>query len=46
MQFPKIKILQLPKKYLKISAWILGILVLLLLAGGTFAYSKREGLLH
>jgi len=40
---PKIKI---SKKYLKIGAWVLGILGLLLIAGGAVAYSKREALLN
>ena len=40
---PQIKI---PKKYLKISAWVLGIFALLLVAGGAVAYSKREALLN
>ncbi len=43
MQLPKIKI---PKKYIKICAWIVGVLAILLLAGGAVAYSKREALLH
>lgn len=43
MQLPKINI---PKKYLKIGAWVLGIFVLLLGAGGAVAYSKREALLN
>ena len=42
MQLPKIKI---PKKYLKIGAWVLGIFLLLLLVGGAVAYNKREALL-
>ena len=43
MQLPKIRI---RKKYLKIGAWVLGIIVVLLFAGGAVAYSKREALLH
>lgn len=43
MQLPQIKI---PKKYLKIGAWVLGIFALLLVAGGAVAYSKREALLN
>jgi len=43
MQLPQIKI---PKKYLKIGAWVLGVLVLLLVAVGAVAYSKRESLLN
>ena len=42
MQLPKIKI---PKKYLKIGAWVLGIFLLLFTAIGVYAYSKREALL-
>lgn len=40
---PQIKI---PKKYLKIGAWVLGIFALLLVAGGAVAYGKREALLN
>ncbi|WP_461789308.1 transglycosylase domain-containing protein [Pedobacter sp.] len=43
MQLPKIKI---PKKYLKIGAWILGVLAILSIAGGAVAYTKREALLN
>lgn len=43
MQLPKIKI---PKKYLKIGAWVLGVLALLFVAGGAVAYSKRGALLN
>lgn len=43
MQIPKIKI---PKKYLKIGAWVLGVFALILVAGGAIAYSKREALLN
>lgn len=42
MQLPKIKI---PKKYLKIGAWVLGVFLLLLVSLGAIAYSKREALL-
>lgn len=42
MQLPKIKI---PKKYLKIGAWVLGVLLIIFIAGGAYAYSKREALL-
>lgn len=42
MQLPKIKI---PKKYLKIGAWVLGVFLILLLSVGAYAYSKREALL-
>lgn len=42
MRIPKIKI---PKKYLKIGAWILGVFLIAFLAIGTYAYSKREALL-
>ena len=42
MQLPKIKI---PKKYLKIGAWVLGVFLLLLISLGAIAYSKREALL-
>jgi Transglycosylase len=42
MQLPKIV---LPKKYLKIGAWVLGIFILLLISIGALAYSKREALL-
>jgi hypothetical protein len=42
MQLPKINI---PKKYLKIGAWILGILIVVLIIVGSVAYSKREALL-
>lgn len=43
MQLPKIRI---PKKYLKIGAWVLGVLALLLVAVGAIAYGKREALLN
>lgn len=42
MQLPKIKI---PKKYVKIGAWVLGVFIILFIAGGAYAYSKREALL-
>lgn len=42
MHLPKINI---PKKYLKAGAWVLGIFILLLLISGTIAYNKREALL-
>jgi hypothetical protein len=43
MQLPKINI---PKKYLKIGAWVLGVFFLLLIVGGAVAYNKREALLQ
>jgi hypothetical protein len=42
MQLPKINI---PKKYLKIGAWVLGVFLLLIISLGAVAYSKREALL-
>ncbi len=42
MQLPKIRI---PKKYLKIGAWVLGVFLLLIISLGAVAYSKREALL-
>lgn len=42
MHLPKINI---PKKYLKIGAWVLGIFLLLSVIAGSIAYSKREALL-
>lgn len=42
MHLPKINI---PKKYLKIGAWVIGIILLLFTVLGTIAYSKREVLL-
>jgi hypothetical protein len=42
MQLPKINI---PKKYYKIGAWVLGVFFLLLISLGAIAYSKREALL-
>jgi hypothetical protein len=42
MRIPKIKI---PKKYLKIGAWILGVFLVVCIALGAVAYSKREALL-
>lgn len=43
MHLPKINI---PKKYLKIGAWVLGIFLLLLVSVGAIAYNKREALLQ
>lgn len=43
MHLPKINI---PKKYIKTGAWILGIFLLLLLIAGIVAYNKREALLE
>lgn len=43
MHLPKINI---PKKYLKIGAWVLGVFLLLFLSIGLYAYSKREALLQ
>lgn len=42
MRIPKIKI---PKKYLKIGAWVLGVFLIVCMALGAVAYSKREALL-
>jgi hypothetical protein len=42
MQFPKVNI---PKKYIKIGAWVLGILVLIIFIVGFIAFGKREALL-
>jgi hypothetical protein len=42
MQIPKINI---PKKYIKIGAWLLGVLLVLAIGVGSYAYSKREALL-
>ena len=42
MRIPKIKI---PKKYLKIGAWVLGVFLVVCIALGAVAYSKREALL-
>jgi hypothetical protein len=42
MQFGKINI---PDKYIKIFAWVFGILIVLFGAIGAVAYSKREALL-
>jgi hypothetical protein len=42
MHLPKINI---PKKYLKIGAWVLGVFLLLSVVLGSIAYSKREALL-
>lgn len=42
MQFPQINI---PKQYIKIGAWILGIFLVVFLSAAAIAYSKREALL-
>jgi len=42
MQIPKINI---PKKYLKIGAWLLGVFLIVCIALGAVAYNKREDLL-
>lgn len=42
MRIPKINI---PKKYLKIGAWVLGVFFIVCIALGAVAYSKREALL-
>ena len=42
MHLPKINI---PKKYIKVGAWISGVLLVILLIAGAIAYSKREALL-
>ncbi|WP_443937182.1 transglycosylase domain-containing protein [Pedobacter sp. MW01-1-1] len=42
MQLPKIKI---PKKYLKIAAWVAGVLLVIIGILGVVAYNKREALL-
>jgi hypothetical protein len=42
MHLPKINI---PQKYLKIGAWILGSLLILIVVTGSYAYAKREALL-
>ncbi len=42
MHLPKLNI---PKKYIKAGAWVLGIFFLLLIIIGTIAYNKREALL-
>ena len=42
MHLPKVNI---PKKYLKIGAWVLGIFILLCIILGSIAYTKREALL-
>ncbi|WP_256002658.1 transglycosylase domain-containing protein [Pedobacter deserti] len=39
------KKLNIPAKYLKMGAWIIGVILLLLLVFGTVAYTKRESLL-
>jgi hypothetical protein len=43
MHLPKINI---PKKYIKTGAWVLGIFLLLLIITGIVAYNKREALLE
>ena len=43
MQLPKIK---MRRKYVKIIVWVFGIIAILLLAGGVYAYQKRDALLH
>lgn len=43
MQLPKINI---PSKYLKIGAWILGSFLVLVAVAGSYAYTKREALLE
>lgn len=43
MHFPKINI---PKKYVKIGAWVLGSFLLILIIAGIVAYNKREALLN
>src|SRR5690349_3625885 len=42
MRIPKINI---PKKYLKIGAWVLGVFFIVGLALGAVAYNKREAIL-
>jgi hypothetical protein len=42
MQFPKVNI---PKKYIKIGAWVLGIFLVICMVTGAVAYGKREALL-
>lgn len=43
MQLKKFKI---ARKYVKIIGWVSVVLLLLLVAGGVYAYNKRESLLH
>ncbi|MBE9600702.1 biosynthetic peptidoglycan transglycosylase [Pedobacter sp. MC2016-24] len=43
MQLPKINI---PKKYIKIGAWVIGVIMIILIIAGSIAYSKREALLN
>jgi len=43
MQLPKINI---PKKYIKITAWVMGMIMVILIIAGFIAYSKREALLN
>lgn len=42
MQLPKINV---PKKYYKVGAWVLGVFLLLFISLGAIAYSKREAVL-
>ena len=42
MHFPKVNI---PKKYIKIGAWVLGIFLVICMVTGAVAYGKREALL-
>jgi len=42
MHFPKVNI---PKKYIKIGAWVLGIFLVICMVTGAVAYDKREALL-
>lgn len=42
MRLPKLNI---PKKYYKIGAWVVGLLLLLFISLGAIAYSKREAML-
>lgn len=42
MRLPKINI---PKKYIKAGAWVLGVFLVLIAILGSIAYSKREALL-
>ena len=43
MQLPQLNI---PKKYIKIGAWFLGVFAIMVLGLGAVAYSKREALLQ
>ena len=38
--------INIPKKYLKIGAWVIGVFLLLFISAGVYAYSKREALLQ